>query len=243
MVEKIRGEASVGMCACKVYLAERTDILDNTGELLCRDGLNRTRGRLEPDRGQYDDSDDVLCPSGCAALYRRKMIDEIGGFDQYFFAYGDDMDLGLRGRMAGYRAVYAPKAVARHRLSASAGLWSSLKAYYIERNRLWIALRCFPLRHLAASIIYTIERYYYNLYGILTRRGPASQFAKKSPGAAVLLVWITIKAYLSTLFYLPHLLRERRRIQKNSRWSADDFERCFRRYGISAKDATLREVL
>src|SRR6185369_3405641 len=88
-----------GMAACKIFLKNKPGILDNTGELLSRDGLNRARGRLEKDSGQYDQSEDVLCPSGCAALYRRSMLDEIGGFDKKFFLYGEDLDIGLRGRM------------------------------------------------------------------------------------------------------------------------------------------------
>ncbi|MFA6599821.1 MAG: glycosyltransferase family 2 protein [Candidatus Omnitrophota bacterium] len=241
LVRKMKSEDAIGMCASKVYLADRQGILDNTGELLGRDGLNRTRGRLEEDRGQYDSSHDVLAPSGCAALYRRNMFDQIGGFDKYFFAYGDDMDLGLRGRMRGYRAAYVPKAIVYHKLSASAGVVSSFKAYHVERNRLWIVLRCFPLRHLVFSPLYTAVRYFYSLCGLLNKKGPAAQFAKKSSPLA--LIAILLKVYLSTLLFLPYLLRERSKIQKTSRWKYPEFEDCFRRYGLSARDAALREVL
>ena len=62
MVKALKPATSAGMCACKIYLAGRENTLDNTGELICRDGLGKGRGRLELDRGQYDQAP-PLCPS------------------------------------------------------------------------------------------------------------------------------------------------------------------------------------
>jgi len=241
LVKKIQPSEKIGMCASKVYLADHPGVLDNTGELLCRDGLSRARGRLERDRNQYDHSDEVLCPSGCAALYRRKIFDEAGLFDKYFFAYGDDMDIGLRGRMLGYKAVYVRDAIAFHKLSASAGVISPLKAYYVERNRLWVAIKCFPLKYLLAAPFYTLQRYFFHFCGIFSKKGPAAQFTQQF--SFWQLLWITFKGYFSTLFFLPHLLTERQRLKKISKWSSADFENCFRQYSISARDAALNEVL
>jgi GT2 family glycosyltransferase len=240
LVKKIRVSGSIGMCASKIYLAGKPGILDNTGELICRDALSRARGRLQVDTEQYDASDDVLCPSGCAALYRRTMFEEIGFFDKHFFAYGDDIDVGLRGRMLGYRAAYVPQAVAYHQLSASSGLVSPLKAYYVERNRLWIAIRCFPIGHLLTSPFYTLLRYHYHFCGIFRGKGPASQFVRKF--SLPRLLWIVIKVYFSTFLFLPYLVKERIKIRKKSLWKISDFENCFRRYGLSARDASLSEI-
>ena len=87
---------------------------------------------------------DALLPSGSAALYRRKMLDEIGLFDETFFLYCEDTDLGLRARWAGWECVYVPGAVVEHRYSHSAGRASPLKAYYVERNRLYTAIKNLP---------------------------------------------------------------------------------------------------
>ncbi len=80
---------------------EGSKIIDNLGHLIYRDGLNRGRGRLEVDRGQFETMEEVFFPSGCAALYRREMLDEVGLFDEDFFAYGDDTDLGIERKAGG----------------------------------------------------------------------------------------------------------------------------------------------
>ena len=70
------------------------------GHLIFPDGQNRGRGAGDLDNGQFDREEEVLWPDGCAAMYRKPMLDQIGGFDEDFFAYGDDAELGLRARLA-----------------------------------------------------------------------------------------------------------------------------------------------
>ena len=72
------------------------------------------------------------------------MLDEIGLFDESFFLYCEDTDLGLRARWAGWECGYVPGAVVEHRYSHSAGRASPLKAYYVERNRLYTVIKNFP---------------------------------------------------------------------------------------------------
>ena len=96
-----------------------------SGTFSIPDGLNRGRGRLEEDRGQYDTCRTALFPSGAAALYTRRMLDDIGLFDETFFLYGDDAELGLRGRVAGWGCALAPRAIAYHHYSRSAGAYST----------------------------------------------------------------------------------------------------------------------
>ena len=86
----------------------------------------------------------MLWPDGCAAMYRKEMLDRIGGFDEDFFAYGDDAELGLRARIAGWRCVYTPEAVVRHHRGATLGKGSARRLELIERNRLLLALKLFP---------------------------------------------------------------------------------------------------
>ena len=77
------------------------------------------------------------------------MLEEIGGFDDDFFLYCEDTDLGLRARWAGWKCLYVPEAVVEHHYSHSAGRASPLKAYYVERNRLFVLVKNFPGRHAA----------------------------------------------------------------------------------------------
>jgi GT2 family glycosyltransferase len=230
----------VGMCASKIFFYGRKDLIENTGQTITRDGLGRTRGRLEKDEGQYDALPDVFCPSGCAGIYRRSMLEESGLFDRLFFAYADDIDVGLRGRLLGYQCKYIPTAVAHHKLSASFGLLSPLKAYLVERNRLWVVIKCFPLRHVLQAPWYTLTRYFYHFYGIFHRQGPAAHFIKKS--SLPKLAWIAIKVYLSTFWHLPHLLRERQNIWRKSKVTSREFELWLRQFGLSSKEAALKEL-
>lgn len=240
MVKGIRKSVSIGMCACKIYFWKQDGTIENTGQTISRDGLGRTRGRLEKDTGQYDTRSAVFCPSGCAALYRRKMLDECGLFDEKFFAYADDIDIGLRGRLVGYKCFYVPTAIAYHRLSASFGLLSPLKAFLLERNRLWVVIKCFPLPHLLMSPFYTVARYFYHFIGIFQHKGPAAHYVDKiSLGS---LAFIMLKVYLSTLYHLPHLLKERRAISKKSKVGAREFELWMKQYGITPREAALNEL-
>ena len=102
------GESDVGMVASKILVWEDPRVIDKCGHLIYPDGQNRGRGHGQIDRGQFSRQEEVLWPDGCAALYRRAMLDEVGGFDEEFFAYADDAELGLRARIAGWTCLYAP---------------------------------------------------------------------------------------------------------------------------------------
>jgi len=138
------GAPDIGMAASKVLVWENPSRIDKAGHLIFPDGQNRGRGSGAADRGQYDQVEEVLWPDGCAALYRKAMLDEIGGFDEDFFAYGDDAELGLRARIAGWRCVYTPQAVVRHHRGSTLGKDSVRRLELIERNRLLLAWKLFP---------------------------------------------------------------------------------------------------
>jgi len=106
-----------------------------------RFGIVLTRSGSAYDRTSEDDGP-LLCPSGCAALYRRDLVEALaaepcGFFDRDFFMYAEDLDTGLRARARGYRAAFAGEAVVYHVGSASLGLGSP-EAYRLRhRNTLW----------------------------------------------------------------------------------------------------------
>jgi GT2 family glycosyltransferase len=229
-----------GMLACKIYLhQEGSKIIDNVGHLIYRDGLNRGRGRLEADRGQYEKIEEVFFPSGCAALYRREMLEEVGLFDEDFFAYGDDTDLGLKGRWAGWKCLYVPKAVVHHRYSQSSGSYSALKAFYVERNRVWIAVKFFPLLLLLESPFFTFLRFALQGYGALVGRGAAGRFSEAySPGK---LLQILLKAYLAAFRGLPGMWKKRREIKRRTRVSESEIRTWFRRFGMSAREISWKD--
>jgi GT2 family glycosyltransferase len=88
------------------------------------------------------------------------MLEEIGLFDESFFLYCEDTDLGLRARWAGWECLYVPDAVIEHRYSHSSGKASALKAFYVERNRLFVIFKNFPLLDLLLVPFYAMSRYW-----------------------------------------------------------------------------------
>jgi GT2 family glycosyltransferase len=229
----------IGMLASKIYLQGREKVIDNVGHLIYRDGLNRGRGRLEVDHGQFDKKEEVLFPSGCAAFYRREMLEEVGLFDEDFFAYGDDTDLGLKGRLAGWKCVYVPGAVVHHRYSQSSGSYSPMKAFYVERNRVWIAIKYFPLSLLMTSPFYTLLRFLFQGYGALSGRGAAGKFSQEySPFH---LLRILIKAYASALKGFPKMWKKRKAIKKLTKVNLEEILSWFNRFGITVQEISLKD--
>lgn len=233
------GDEGAGMCAVKILSHRDHRIIDNTGHLIYRDGLNRGRGRLEEDRGQYDNETEALFPSGCAAVYRKAMIDEIGGFDEDFFAYGDDTDIGLRARLAGWRCPFLPRAVVYHKYSGSTGHYSPFKAFHVERNRVWIAVKYFPLATLLANPFFAMARYALQAWGAFTGRGAAGRFVEEQSSWRLLM--ILLRANAAALAGLPRMLRRRREIRRLTRVSAAEVRSWFRRYRITAAELAWKE--
>jgi GT2 family glycosyltransferase len=239
MIEAAEADPHVGMVAARVLDYARRDMIDTTGHLLYPDGLNRGRGRLDHDRGQYDGCRTALFPSGAAALYRRAMLDEIGLFDESFFLYGDDAELGLRGRLAGWTCAFAPRAVAYHRYSRTAGSHSSLKAFYVERNRVLVLFKLFPPSLILLSPAYTVARLALQGWGAVTGRGAAARLARER--SLPHLAAVTLRAYASALRALPGALRERRRTRALRKMSTRGFRALLDEFRLTLREAALKD--
>lgn len=233
------GPRTVGMWACKILSYDKPDIFDNVGLLLYPDGLARGRGRLEADHGQYDRQGEALFPSGCAGLYRKKMLDEIGLFDEEFFAYADDVDLGLRGRLAGWECVYVPTAKVYHKYSSSSSAYSSLKAFLVERNRIWVLLKYYPVEMILISPFVTGARLLVHLYGALIGKGASGRFSEQSS------IWhaltVLLKAWYSALGAFPDIYKQRRAFSRLRRIGRSELYRLFCTFRMSAREIALTE--
>jgi GT2 family glycosyltransferase len=228
----VENRPDVGMCASKVRLYPKGK-LDSAGMLIAGDGSSKQRGHLS-DPAQYCCMEEALLPSGSAALYRRTMLEQIGLFDEGFFLYCEDTDLGLRARWAGWNCLYVPGAVVDHHYSHSAGRASSLKAYYVERNRLYTAVKNLPAGMLLIAPVYAAIRYFWHVVFLFKGKGAAAEYAVGSSGFA--LIWYVVKAHAAALFHLPELLRKRRRIRKTARVHPAEFRRLLQAHTISSKE-------
>ena len=232
-------DGTFGMWASKIMFYDRRDVIDTAGHLIYPDGLNRGRGKHETDHGQYDKQEEVFFPSGCAALYAKKMIDEIGAFDKDFFAYGDDTDLGIKARLAGWKCLFVPTSVVYHRSSATAGTFSSFKVYLVERNRIWVLVKYFPLCDIMISPWYTFVRLALNSYAVLTGKGAAGRFVEGSSASSLLKA--LLRAYADSLKMLPLMMRKRKDFKRHIRTTKNDFHVWLKKYKISAVELALKD--
>jgi GT2 family glycosyltransferase len=233
----IEENKEAGMAASKILLNMESREIDSVGMLIYPDGIGRQKGRGEIDYGQYDREKEILFAHGAAAIYRKLMLDEIGLFDEDFFAYAEDTDIGLRAQLAGWKAVTAPKAVVYHKYSATTGKYTSLKAMLIERNRIMAAVKNFPFTWLCLLPFYTIWRICFQIYGVLINKGSSARF-KESYSAKEIII-VMLKAYASALKHIPLMLKKRR--QRIKKISNREYIKILKKYSITAAELILKD--
>jgi GT2 family glycosyltransferase len=131
--------------ASKLLDFDDRDILDGAGDALRRNGLPYRLGHREDDSPRFDRERYVFGACAAAALYRRSLFEEIGTFDEDFFAYCEDGDISFRAQLAGHRCLYVPSAVVYHVGSASTGGKRSAAATRLgTRNGLLLLAKDLP---------------------------------------------------------------------------------------------------
>ena len=112
------GSCDAGAVSSKMLRYDDRNKLDNAGHVFLNTGEVLPRGAGRP-AGEFDAPAEVLGACAGACLYSTAMLRDIGTFDEFFDTGYEDVELGLRALLAGYRQVYAPDAVVRHRIGAS----------------------------------------------------------------------------------------------------------------------------
>ena len=234
LVQALDAAPAAGSAASRILLAGTDGLLDSAGLLLYPDGTAKQRAHRRP-TAACDQPGEVLLASGCAALYRRAMLDETGGFDGDFFLYCEDTDLGLRAQQAGWSCLYTPWAVVEHDYSASAGQASRLKAFYVERNRLWTVVKTFPLLLIPLVPFAALRRYWAHWRAMRSGEGLAGKLESSGIGLGQLVI-IVGSAHWQTLLHLGTLWRKRRRAPRRMYSNAVDFWRLIRREPVTARE-------
>jgi GT2 family glycosyltransferase len=176
------------------------DLVNSTGNFLRTDGFAQDRGWLTVD-GEQAYGADVFGFCGAAALLRMDPVRALGGFDERWFLYYEDVDLSWRLRLCGWSAGYVPEAVVRHAHGASTGEGSALHRFHDDRNRLLTLAKCAPagmavrltLRHLVTVVM-------------LARN--------EAPDLTT--TWVRLRALASYLRLLPHALQARRALSRTA---------------------------
>jgi GT2 family glycosyltransferase len=230
----------VGMAASKILVHEEPTKLDKVGHLIYRDGQNRGRGAGEIDRGQYDQLEDVLWPDGCAAMYRKSMLDEIGGFDEDFFAYADDAELGLRARLAGWNCRYVPTARVRHHRGQTLGLASVRRLALIERNRILLVAKLFPWRWALLTPFYFVLRLLAGVKAAALGQGETKHYPGVS-GKCRLLAGLA-RGQWEALWLLPRVLAKRKEIQRFRKRSDAEMIELLKQHAISLREISTQAI-
>lgn len=182
----------------KLLLFDRRDTLHTTGDMLGVDGIPRNRGVWERDAGQYDAAPQIFSGCGGATAYRREVWQALGGFDEQFWMYLEDVDFGFRARLAGWETIFAPHARVYHHLSASGG--DVLASYYVGRNTIWLIAKNMPRSLLWRNALAILRGQLAVTFDALRNvRGEAAR--------------ARLRGQLAGLLGLPQQLQKRRAIQ------------------------------
>ncbi len=191
-------------CFTSVQLAQDAPgMLDGLGDVMSIFGIPYRGGYLNPDRGQAVEGE-VFSPCGAAMMIERRLFLDLGGFDEDFFCYGEDVDLGYRLQLAGEPTLLVPGAVVAHLGSASSGgRKSDFAVFHGTRNRFWVLFKNTP----ALLLPLVVPLHLLALSAIYLRR-------ENRPHAA--LIWRAVKAAFAGA---PRMFRARAAVQRARRAS------------------------
>lgn len=197
LVKALESSPETGFCASKMLNYYRRNMIDNAGDGLKLYGY--MTGKNEIDSGQYDRPRLLFSACAGAAIYRRELFDAVGLFDEDFFAYYEDIDLGMRAQLAGYRCLYVPTAIVYHIHQATSGRMPAMRFRLIQRNIVFVHLKNTPLRLLVRVLpaLFFLHLYISGKY-----------LAKTKDIKTVLLT------YWQILIKTPAMLKKRRPVQK-----------------------------
>jgi GT2 family glycosyltransferase len=208
IVKAFEDHPEIGFCASKIVLAVRPDLVDACGDFYTIEGVAGKIGHLEPEE-RYSKPNEVFGACAGAAVYRRSLLDDVGGFDEEFFAVHEDSDLSFRARLMGYRCLFVPSSIVYHQLGATIGNQSDLSVHFAQRNTEFVYLKNMPLGllikywpvHMLADLASFVSH---------VQRGKTRAF---------------LKAKLAALRMLPGMLAKRRRVQRMRRVSDVEIDR------------------
>ncbi len=198
-----------GMVASKMLLYDRRDTLHTAGDFYRVDGRAGNRGVWQRDSERFSREEYVFGACGGSAAYRRAMLDAVGLLDEDFFFSMEDVDLAWRAQLAGWRCIYAPRAVVYHRLAATGG--DVTASFYDGRNMLWVIAKNYPGP--------LLRRYWWAV--VRAQAGLAWEALKAWRGRAAR---ARLRGMLAGLVRLPRALRKRRSIQAARAVSLDYIE-------------------
>ncbi|MFQ5963022.1 MAG: glycosyltransferase family 2 protein [Candidatus Scalinduaceae bacterium] len=206
LVATAESDKRIGAVASIIIDGNRPEVLDSCGVGIGLDGMSRQamRGKAPP---ELSGPKEVLLVSGCACLFRMAALRDTGLFDEAYFAYCEDTDLGLRLRWAGWKAVIAPGAKVKHNYSMTVGKASLNKVFWVERNHFWVVVKNFPTVMLPLVPLVTVWRYILQAYAIITGSGDIRDFTDQA--GTLKIITTILLAQIQAMIGTPSMLRKR----------------------------------
>lgn len=197
LYERLQASPRTGAVACKMLSADGKT-MDSTGDWLTNWGLPYPRGRGEATSDKYDHDTNIMAASGGASIFRAKTLREVGLFDDDFFAYYEDVDLGLRIRLAGWDIAYEPRAFVLHATSSTGNRVKGFTTLQTMKNLPWIIIKDIP-GPLLFGMLPRFTLAYLMFFGRAVSDGRGS--------------W-ALRGFGMSLLKLPKKLNQRRKIQR-----------------------------
>lgn len=152
MLKGIKKSDRIFSCGAQMLDFRRRDVIDNAGDLYTLFGWAVARGKGKP-AADFSKEKDVFSCCGGAVIYRRELLAQTGLLDERHFAYLEDVDLGYRARLMGYRNRYIPAAKVYHVGSATTGTrYNEKKVYLAARNSMFVIYKNMPLLQLLFNL-------------------------------------------------------------------------------------------
>lgn len=228
LFDKSRRYPDAAFFACKILLYHYRDVLDSAGVLFYSDGRFIPRGCMEKDEGKFDTEERIFGGHGAAVMYRKNIFNEIGLFDEDFFAYYEDSELNMRINLAGHYGMYIPSARVYH-VGSGTGLKinknnapgnisfekpteygkkvSDFIAYYIVRNRWMLMAKSFPtdliLKNLSVMALLELSQL---IVWVVVKRRPGIYFI----------------GFVDFIRKLPLMLKKRKMVMETRKISGTD---------------------
>ena len=205
LMDALETHPEAGFCASKMLLYDNPGVIDRAGDFYTTAATGLLRGRGEP-TGNYNKQEWVFGACAGAALYRTRMLQDIGLFDEDFFLLYEDVDLSFRAQLRGHKCLFIPEAIVYHQASSSIGEDSPNSVYYSHRNLEWVYIHNMPgsliQKTIIPHIIYDVAAFFF-----FVAKGRSADFIRAK--------WHALKG-------LKGALKKRRRIQRRKK-VADEY--------------------
>jgi GT2 family glycosyltransferase len=201
LIRGIESDSRIGAVTSKILLKNEVGRINSAGLNLYQDGRGGDRGFRQPDQGQFDEPAEVFGACGASVLLRRAMLDDIGGLDERFFMYYEDLDLAWRARLRGWAIRYTPRSIVYHVHCGTAGEWSPFFLFHVERNRVFVNLKNAPARLALRSLAVFAARAVRKWFRVATLRDRSALDRRQA--------WMYVPSGLSLLVALPEMLWKR----------------------------------